>query len=656
MKNLYLFLLSISCFLGYSQDYILNENFKEARDIKFRLAFEPDWNRDFFIETNVRPTITKTPNKELAQLLFGFDEDSDSYYGLAIQYSSNLNIYADYYAVSSINNSTFIENNNEWQPTSIVNHSAYNRLQIYKIDDELYFSINDQVVAHISEIKAKGKELRLRTGESGISCEYIHAYYLNDINKQDFKSKLTTQLAQYKTSKIHHKIANDYPKVEALKPPAKLPKSSDEISTYLPEYDAIVVSNLNYYDLKTFNLLSNEDLQLRLKKTVIRNNLSRNAEILMPNKPMQILEGYKYIDWLNDKEILVCNNKNYRVYTYNLDTKTYKKLFKGTYGQKNFLSNNKRYLSMGWHVYDMLTGKEIKFPNNFNRRGKILSCFDEYIILQEDLFATYKINIKTGKKEFLREEGTYQGQYFIETNGRELNITDLITGKKVVSNLQLLTGTGKRYTFTYFPERNEVFVSGYVDISPQFYFSYNDAVKNTSAYIVNTKTNEITPFLLYKTSTEMKKNEEALQATRAKGKQEVKQFLSQFKTFGNSYTLNYNNYDYVNISSDPLMNKNGIGGITHAIGKFCTYDGGAVLALGISNNQYTVELITVTYSVRGVHVRRKILGTTQVVNGNTTQIAHVYINRDSMDDTKYTLVVDDGRRSETKLISNCNLY
>src|SRR5690554_51250 len=655
MKKLYLFLLSISCFLGYSQDYILNENFKEANDIKFRLAFEPDWNRDFFIETNIRVAITNTPNKEQAQLLFGFDEDSDSYYGLAIQYSSKLNMYADYYAISSINHSTFIENNNEWQLTSIVNHSAYNRLQIYKIDDELYFSINDQVVAHISEIKAKGKELRLRTGESGIACEYIHAYYLNDINKQDLKDKLKAQLRQYKLTKIHHKIANDYPKVETLKSPLKIAKSSFEISTYLPEYDAIAISNLNYYDLKTFNLLSSEDLQLRLKQTVIRNNLSRNAEILMPNKPMQILEGYKYIDWLNDKEILVCDNKNYRVYTYNLDTKTFKKRFKGNYGQKNFLSNNKRYLCMGLHVYDMLTGKEIKFPGNFNRRSEILSCFDDYIILHANP-NNYKVNLKTGEKEFLSKEGTYKDQYFIEINGRELNITDLITGEKVVSNLQLLIQTDKWYDVTYFPERNEVYVQNSTDISPKFYFSYNDAIKNTSSYIVNTKTNEITPFLLYKTSEDILKINEAFQAEKEKGKQEVEQFLSQFKTFGSSYSLNYNNYDYVNISSDPLMNKNGIGGITHAIGKFCTSNGGAILALGISNNQYTVELITVTYSVRGIHVRAKILGTTQVVNGITTQIAHVNINRNSTDNTKYTLKVNDGVLTELELISNCNLY
>lgn len=275
MKRLYLFLFALCSLFGYSQDYIRNENFKEANDIKFRVPFEPDWNRDFFIETNIKVVITKTPNKEQTQLLFGFDEDSDSYYGLSIQYSfSNLNMYADYYAISSSNNPTFIESNNEWQLTSIINHSAYNRLQIYKIDNELYFSINDQVVAYIPEIKAKGK-------------------------------------------------------------------------------------------------------------------------------------------------------------------------------------------------------------------------------------------------------------------------------------------------------------------------------------------------------------------------QEVEQFLTQFKIFGSSYTLNYNNYDYVNIASDPLMVKSGIRGTTHAIGKFYTTNGGSILALGISNNQYTVESFTVTYSVFGVHVKREKLGFTQIKNGVATQIANVNVRRDSSGPTIY---------------------
>jgi hypothetical protein len=130
-------------------------------------------------------------------------------------------------------------------------------------------------------------------------------------------------------------------------------------------------------------------------------------------------------------------------------------------------------------------------------------------------------------------------------------------------------------------------------------------------------------------------------------------FLNQFKTFGNYYELNYDNFDYVNVSNSAFFNKYGIGGTTYAIGKFCTYDGAEILALGITKDQYQVELISVRYSINGVFVKRRNLGLTQKVNGYATQIASVKIYQNSLDKTKYTLIVNDGKETKIELTSNC---
>jgi hypothetical protein len=658
MKHIVTFFLLISASFCYTQDYFINEDFVKSGKVKLKIEFTPDWSKDFFIEAKIKVPEYGNPSKENVGLLFGRDNTSNKYYGIYIQNSSSqIKEYADFFLLRSESTSVLVEKNREWQRTSLINHNDFNRLQYYKIDNELFFAINDQVVAHIKDIEAKGNLLQLVAGKSGVIAKYIKANYLADNNNFDLKSQLKNQLKQYNETKIHYKIANDYHKVLDLKQPVEISKQYNAFSIYNPELNYIQAGKL-FYDLETFNVLSKNDVLERDKKIVFQNKYFFTAEIIIPNQPTKTLEGYRYIDELNDSEILLIK-KNRRVYAYNYNTQNFRKLFKVDKGYTQLLSKDKRYLIVGWHFYSMPDGKEIEYdiPRDNLKTLGVNCIYNDTIILRLNKSTDYKVSLKTGESKRFLKNGFFQDHYLIDINGRELNITDLTTNQQVAKNIQLLTKNPKTpggYKIVYYPERDEVYVGQYVNLSPMYYFSFNDEVKNTSSFVVNTKTNEITPFLLYKSSSEIKKQTEEATANQAKAKQEVDQFFSQLKPFGSQYMLNYNNFDYVNVSNDSFLNKYGIYGTTYAIGKFCSYNGGSFLALGITKDQYSVELIKITYGYNGnINIRREKLGFTQKVNGVTTQVAEVFVRQDSKDKTKYKLTVDDGKVTEMKLISKC---
>lgn len=656
-----LFALFFSTSFTYSQDYFINEDFTKEK-IKFRIPFNPDWNRNFFVETEVRVANSTDPGIENAGLIFSFDKETESFYGIYISYGSNIKSeYKDFIKFRT-KNVTSVENDDVWLKTALVNHDGFNRLQVYKIDNELFFAINDQVIHHIQKIESKGNELQLTSGKKGLYAHYLHAYYLDESNKSNLKENLISQLEVYQRTGIHHKIASDYEKVLNLKEPKKIAKLNTNVSNYIPEIGVISVgssdisfgNNVINYDSKTMEVLAESDFKLRLKNVPIYNeNFSR-----MHISPFEVFEGKRFIGKLQGSLILV-KDLDYGFYTYNLQTKKFNKLIKAQASHRNIIiSDNYKYLCVYDKVFSLETGKEIDYKYTGGMPSAnplIVACYQDNIIVRKGS-QMKTINLVSKEEKEFKKEGYFQDHYFFKLNGRELSILDLSTNKFIVEHLQVLAFDRESYIqckFNYFPESNTVYVSQDFNLNPLFYFSLNDAVQNTSSYIVDINTNEITPFLLYKSGAAIQANEEKNEAVKAQSKVEVESFLSQFKTFGNYYELNYDNFDYVNVSSNELLNKNGIKGTTYVIGKFCTYNGGDLLAIGVTKDQYQVELITISYGIKGVFVRRKALGVTQNVNGYTTQIASVKIYRNSTDKTKYTLIVNDGKETKIELNSDC---
>lgn len=661
MKNLYHFVFLL--FFVYSsnaQDYFINEDFRNS-NVKVVIPFVPDWSKDFFVETEVKVPKVYNGKTEYAGLIFGYDTTAKSFYGLYIQHgNSNEKKYKDFFLFEGFNTATF-ENNDTWQETSLINYEEFNRLQVYKIDNELFFAINDQVVYHINEIQSKGEELKLASGKSGLYCHYFQGYYLDKSKSAVLRNQLLAQFETYKSSGIHYKIANDYSKVLNLKEPEKIKDDSFNGQNYFPEIEVIIVGNENisfaknviYYDSKTGQVITEAEIKSRLTKLDVYNENNQGVRV----NPTDFLERKRFIGKLEGSLILL-KDIDYGFSTYDCATKKTKKLIKASNNYFNIIiSDDYKYLSFSDKVYSLKTGDEIEYTaKGFNSDKKIIACFDDKIIVENGK-ARKIINLITKEEKDFEKSGTIQDNFLLELKGRELSVYDLKKESYIAKNLQLMVFDRDDvvyYRFKFFPKRNEVYVYPNYNLNPIHYFSEKDNVVNTSSFIVNINTNEITPFLFYKSASEIQADKEKNLAIIAKSKVEVDAFLSQFKTFGSYYELNYNNFEYVNVSGNPFFNKYGIGGTTYVIGKFCTYDGGYLLALGITKDQYQVELISVTYSKKGVYVGRSKLGFTQIVNGVTTQLATVKVYRDSTDKTKYTLIVNDGKESKNVFSSNCN--
>ena len=305
----FLMLLCVITF-GFSQDYFINEDFTKEK-VKFKIPFEPDWDKDFFIETEVKIAVTNTVSEENAGIIFGYDNsgEKEKFYALYIQNASaNEKKAIDYFKFRAYN-VPFYENNEVWQNTSVINHEGYNRLQIYKIDNEAFFSINDQVIYHIKDIQTKGDQFQLVTGKNGINCNYIHAYYLDKSKSVVLKTDLISQFQNYINTGIHHKIANEYSKVLKLKQPVKIAPYSSNVSNYFPEIDAIIIANDNisfesnviYYDTKTGETLSEVEIKTRLKKVEIYNEGFNTVHL---NNSTETLEKIRFIGRLQGSLIL----------------------------------------------------------------------------------------------------------------------------------------------------------------------------------------------------------------------------------------------------------------------------------------------------------------------------------------------------------------
>lgn len=532
-----------------------------------------------------------------------------------------------------------------------------NRFQVYKIGNEAFFAINDQVIQHIPNIESKGSELKLVTGKSGIQANYVKAHYLSDAQKINLKENLKSQLTQFNNTGLHYKIAKDYQKfLSFLEPENRTNYFSNQDTFSSSKGHSIPSKHCYSFDTETKKLWLPPENK---NKAALAKNVLANVEITLPNKPVKILKDYYYIGYYKENTILVMNPKLV-VYQYDYEKDTFIKLFKAKWRMPTMpISENLKYLVIGRRVYDIEKGEEVSYKTNFIGSGNVYidAVYDDKIVASHS-YRKVIIDLKTQEIEDFTEKGIFKEKYFLKINGRELTIKDMSTGKNVAENIQLLTLDRNRnlndYGLQYFPEFNEVYVSSRSSSSSDlFYFFHKDEFVNTFAFVVNTKTNEITPFLAEKTIAERLQEKEATAARILKGKIEVENFLSPLKKFGKYYELNYNNIDYINVSNDPLLTKFGVVGTTYAIGKFCQYNGGEVLALGITKDQYVVELLRITHGFNGAVVTRQKLGFTQNVNGLTTQIATVKVYQNSTDKAKYTLVVNDGRETKIELTSDC---
>lgn len=647
------FVLFFSASFTYSQDYFINEEFINNK-IKFKIPFEPDWNKDFFLEAEVRVPYSYDASKENAGFIFGYNADPISFYAMYISNGSiKQDKYKDLIKIKGHNVTTF-ENNDVWQSTSLVNSHGYNRLQYYKIDNELFFSINDQVMQHIPNIESKGNELRLTTGKTGIHAKYVKAYYLDASQKNNLKETLLSQVNEFKNTGLHHKLAKAYENVLEF-------QNRDRLHDYYRNLDTETKDSSGKkkhfftYNNTTKNLTwaSNKENENSFVK-----NVAGNVELNLPNKPVKILKDYFYIGEYKGNSILVINARDI-VYKYDYENDSFDKLFKSKYGRYQIeISENKEYLFVGTHPYAIETGEEIIIDPGFlgNTQARRLSHFGNKIVVL-NRFDKRIIDLKTNEIQDIKEKGTFQDQYQFILNGRELTIIDKSTDKMIAEKVQLLVKDRNDgfvyYNLQYYPEYNEVYVST-TDISNSlFYFSHNDQVIDVYSFIVNIKTNEIIPLLPEKNYAEREQNNQENLALQQKVKSEVNNFLAPFKTFGKYYELNYNNFDYIDVSNNAFLNSKGIYGTTYVIGKFCTHNGADLLVLSVTKDQYVVELISVAYTFRESFARREKLGLTQNVNGRATQIASVKVYQNSTDKTKYTLIVNDGKETKIELKNYC---
>ena len=645
----------------YSQDYFINEEFSKG-EVKYSIPFEPDWNKDFFIEAELSASAAEYNGTHNVGILFSIDKENTSFYSLYYSNHYTPNTYEnDLFYFAGRNVETYA-NDKIWQKTTLINHDKFNRLQVYKVGNEAFFAINDQVVYHVPDIQVKGNLFKI-TADKYLSCNYIKAHYLDATLKESLRKNLVEQLQIYNETGIHHKIAKDYQKVFTLKEQdyEKIHKIYLSGSRYLPEFNIIEIGDYNgrlqMYDAKTGKKLTENELANYEKKVKYYNE----NDLKKLRQTLQIDEDFSVIKVLNDNTLLLV--KNDIIYEYNKTTRKEKKLFK----VKNFsfyklyFSENNEFMVCDNQIFSLKTSEEIVYMdkkeyNNF----KILSIFDTKIIIEEEHTRSKRFVIDFLSKEIKPLErasiAKYKGKYEFTLVGREFNVYNMSTGQYEVKNLQVLTTERPNVHFDYHPETNEVFFyQDFYHTQSYFFFSNKDKLINTTAYLVNTKTNEITPYLFFRSNENYKQEEEARKAASMKKDIEVDNFVSKFKTFGNYYELDYDNLDYIDLTGNELLKKNNIGGTIYGIGKFCRGIGADVLIVRVRADQYSVELLTVMSRMTGISVSTKVLGVTQNVDGYTTELTTVKITRNSTDKTKYTMQVNDnGKIKNFDLTSNCN--
>lgn len=566
MRFLYSVLIVLFCNLSFSQNYFVNKDFTKDESTNAILV-AIDWNKDFFIEAELSAMNCDRGESTVAGIMLGKNKEKKTNYMFAINYFYSEEKYSDNFMIKGENLEN-LKSNGIWQESSLINNNNFNRLQVYKIADEIFFAINDQVVYHIQSIETKGDDISWVSSNHGLRTNYIKGYYLENENRKELRATLLQQLKIYEETGIHYKISPYYPKVLNLIEPDydKILKQGFYHSIYNPETQTIEIrrhlSTPLLYDSKSGIEISEEAYSKRIKKPLFF-NLREGFSIEIPGQPKELLTEYTFMDVLDNSTVLM--KKKNSVYTYDFKTKKITKLFKSenVYIMRVFITKDKKYMSCQNQVFDLKTGQEIKYSRKDKLRdNKILAIFDNSIIVENNNSYSYiEINFLTNEEIVINESiysYTFDGKYKYIYKGKELAIYDMSAKKFVVQNLQLLIKPkDTSIEFEYHPELNEVYISqtGAVTGLSYFYFSNNDKVKNTTDYIVNTFTNGITPLLFYKSNERRKDESNAYKTKTLQNDIDVDTFIAPFKTFGSYYELDYDNLDYINLTGSEFLKK-----------------------------------------------------------------------------------------------------
>lgn len=641
----------------YSQEYFINETDGVA---KVKFPFKPDWSRNFVLDVDLTGSFPTYNTPSRVGFLFARDTIKDSDYGFFIDnlYSKD-DVYQDAFMVVGKNVADF-DKNSVWQPTTLLNNEVFNKLQIYKIENDLFFLLNGQVVCHIPKFDGKGDMFYLAANKR-VHCNSIQAYYMERSDNTALKNELLEQQNVYATTGMHYKIAQHQPKAAKLELPKKTldGRSQGFGAHYLPEYNVVKFGNslesAIIFDGKTGKEISNE-VFFNDKKPQFYNNSENFAVVALAGQPVQVLENYYYVKALDNNSILLDHNSK-GVYSYNYLTKKFKRLIKSKSSRwmtTNTISDDNKYIFDVNLVYNIETGEKIDIiEKKLHLDSEILSVYDDNIIVENGNI--YQINLITKVQTPLSNFTSFQGKYKIHNKGRTLDIYDMSEQKFVVKDLVLLIPNGRKLGSVYYsPTTNEVFLTK--EIKKYYSFSDQDDVLNINAYLVNTISNEITPFQLGPSESIAKNNEasEKRKALAARNDALVNDFVAQFKTFGGYYELDYDNLQYVDLTGNELLKKNNIGGTIYGIGKFCSPLGADILIVRVRADQYSIELLSVKSRMTGISVSSKVLGVTQNVNGYTTELTTVKVNRNSTDKTQYTMQVNDsGKITNLNFTSDC---
>jgi hypothetical protein len=202
----------------------------------------------------------------------------------------------------------------------------------------------------------------------------------------------------------------------------------------------------------------------------------------------------------------------------------------------------------------------------------------------------------------------------------------------------------------YFPSSNEVFF-----LNDQGFPTYGIRGQDTelaTAYCVNAKSGEFTPYL-WQISKEARAAVNQKEKTASEPDPQVTSLMNALKVFPDNYKFDYTNFNYLDITSNPVANKYftymGTDKI-YALGRFCPYFGiTKFLMLTIKNpgphEQYNFSLVGV--GPKGF-VSNDIIASTQKVNGAVTELANVSMVKSG---TNYNITITTESPSGTRTSS-----
>lgn len=667
---------------------LILENKNGTGTLTFDLPLKIDFSRDFVISVAANIDIYSASNRYYGIQFFRNDED-DSNYGLGLAKNGNYLVYA--------RNLKKVINNSEWVKAEVImGNSVSDVMRIHKLDNDLYLSINGQVVTKIESQEGNGQILTLRASQKqDVVFDFVRGHYLTIEEKSTLKKDLEVNLRTYELTGTNGRDTETINKLKALKTPEKyLTDGSYPRINYIPEANIVGLgfqeNSFSYtYDTESGSYLTQDQFISRLARTgkiyhksAYKVNEKRGKKDDKFAFFLEVWKDGKMIrDWANhyligrtDNDVFyIDDNKNNQIKKYNAKTDKTEVILKKelrnmrlTYDNRFLLATYFKKESYGY-AFDLekmevskVIAKKKKLSSSFMDydegivRVKVPGYYDKYTMEP----GKNAINLLTGEETVSNIEGMVTGRYVYRPYGRSLSIYDLEDNRFIVQDLRILKSeaTVDNTRYRYFPESKEVFISQ-LDNFP--YFGTHGEEARASAYTVHVETGTITPFLLDKsrvlTAEDIAAQNAAIEAEKA-NEDKLNALMSRLKSFGNSYEFTYQGFDYLQIGNESYVTSSNMGGDLRAIGKFCDDTPGhfgatKVLAVQIQKQgvgeQYIFKLLSFTLS----GVMSETIGVTQKVRGNITQLANLRVSKGS---SGYTINVNvDGRKKSISVKSKC---